>query len=155
MKNQVTTIEQSQRLVALGVPAEKASMMWFRRKISPTKWGDWELILGNGMSITRTESNEVAPAYTVADLLAMLPYYIEMDNDILSDFTWLRLGKGITKFEFRLKRLFPELWEVGYISTGEGKINGLLEEARRGDNLTTLCCEIIEWLLSNGYELEV
>lgn len=28
MKDQVTTIEQSQRLMALGVPAKKASMVW-------------------------------------------------------------------------------------------------------------------------------
>lgn len=29
MKNQVTSIEQSRRLIGLGVPAEKASMGWF------------------------------------------------------------------------------------------------------------------------------
>lgn len=28
MKNQVTSIEQSKRLIELGVPAEKASMVW-------------------------------------------------------------------------------------------------------------------------------
>lgn len=29
MKNQVTSIEQSRRLLDLGVPAEKANMIWY------------------------------------------------------------------------------------------------------------------------------
>lgn len=30
MKSQVTSIEQSKRLIELGVPAERASMVWHR-----------------------------------------------------------------------------------------------------------------------------
>lgn len=79
MENQVTSLEQSQRLLELGVPAENASMVW---NICRAKWSlqEWHLeytpvggrCVGDETSITQT-----LPAFTVADLLGMLPFKIE------------------------------------------------------------------------------
>ena len=63
MKNQVTSVEWSKRLIELGVPAEKASMVYRATNVA---------------GIVRLEVNDgkggiVAPAFTVADRLEMLP----------------------------------------------------------------------------------
>lgn len=55
MTNQVTSIEQSKRLLKLGVPAEKASMKWERYLYCTdqhgeepiTVWDDWSLEIGS------------------------------------------------------------------------------------------------------------
>lgn len=75
MVNQVTSIEQSKRLMKLGVPAEKASMVWFPEykivgnaiRIAPN--GNYELIIKRPYIV----EDKVVPAFTVADLIAILP----------------------------------------------------------------------------------
>ena len=77
MKNQVTSIEQSKRLIEQGVPAEKASMVWFPEyKIGDNKLpiypaGTYELVM-KYKSFGDME-DKVIPAFTVADLIAILP----------------------------------------------------------------------------------
>lgn len=71
MKDQVTSIEQSKRLIELGVPAEKASMVWIQgyEFDEPTRGfipNDKE----NFVSTLKSEG--IAPAFTVADLLILL-----------------------------------------------------------------------------------
>ena len=63
MKDQVTSIEQSKRLIDLGVPAEKASMVYRKRYIK----NDYVL------DMESREMEVIAPAFTVADLLGLLP----------------------------------------------------------------------------------
>lgn len=65
MENQVTSIEQSQRLLELGVPAGKASMVWCQKVLSFADGIDYEAAQKAGA--------ELVPAFTVADLLGMLP----------------------------------------------------------------------------------
>ena len=69
MKNQVTSIEQSKRLIEMGVPAEKASMVW------ATCSGKYHLSVLPHYKATPEyiKSGESIPAFTVADLLAVLP----------------------------------------------------------------------------------
>lgn len=72
MKNQVTSIEQSERLIELGVPAERASMVWemdedcARLKI-------WNTDKETRRVLHNKYPNYYVPAFTVADLLAVLP----------------------------------------------------------------------------------
>ncbi|WP_418708940.1 hypothetical protein [Alistipes putredinis] len=63
MKDQVTSIEQSKRLIELGVPAGKASMVYRKRYIK----NDYVL------DMESREMEVIAPAFTVADLLGLLP----------------------------------------------------------------------------------
>ena len=63
MTDQVTSIEQSKRLVELGVPADKASMVYRKRYIK----NDYVL------DMKSREMEVIAPAFTVADLLGLLP----------------------------------------------------------------------------------
>lgn len=56
MENQVTSIEQSQRLLELGVPAEKASM-------------GWSEIAGERRLIMKVPRPYVVPAFTEFDIM--------------------------------------------------------------------------------------
>ena len=69
MENQVTSIEQSQRLLELGVPAEKASLVW-------TTVDDNETVVERDLCLPE---NIEGYAFTVADLLGMLPAEIDID----------------------------------------------------------------------------
>lgn len=79
MENQVTSIEQSKRLIELGVPAEKASMVWemdedcARLKI-------WNTDKETRRVLHNKYPNYYVPAFTVADLLAVLPKTIWGDQ---------------------------------------------------------------------------
>lgn len=97
MTNQVTSIEQSKRLLKLGVPAEKASMKWERYSYCTdqhgeepiTVWDDWSLEIG---SISMDANNyQNVPAFTVADLLEMLPDKISCINPFDG---YLRIGRN-------------------------------------------------------------
>lgn len=69
MTNQVTSIEQSKRLLELGVPAEKASMAWAQCS------GEWHLSVLPHYTASKEyiDSGISIPAFTVTDLLEMLP----------------------------------------------------------------------------------
>lgn len=75
MENQVTSIGQSKRLLELGVPAEKASMVW-------SKCSDvWNLVVDPHYmaNVEYMKSGLTVPAFTVADLLELLPFEIDAD----------------------------------------------------------------------------
>lgn len=71
MKDQVTTIEQSKRLIELGVPAGEANMVWemdedcARLKI-------WNTDKQTRRVLHNKYPNYYVPAFTVADLLILL-----------------------------------------------------------------------------------
>ncbi len=73
MENQVTSIEQSKRLIEMGVPADKASMVWHTM---PAVIGRSKLQIaeeGHVGWMCRNFPGQYAPAFTVADLLGLLP----------------------------------------------------------------------------------
>lgn len=69
MTNQVTSIEQSNRLIELGIPKEKASFVW-------TTVDDNKTVVERDLCLPE---NIEGYAFTVADLLAMLPDEIDAD----------------------------------------------------------------------------
>lgn len=118
MTDQVTSIEQSKRLIELGVPAEKASMVWemdedcARLKI-------WNTDKETRRVLHNKYPNYYVPAFTVVDLLAVLPPKI----------SWQDPSDG----NFRMRRYMGENgieWVVDYdrfIANDVSIINALVE----------------------------
>lgn len=133
MTDQVTSIEQSKRLIELGVPADKASMVW------ATCSGKYHLSVLPHYKATPEyiKSGESIPAFTVADLLGMIP----------AEITYGRLYVSHPKIP-SVKNDF----NVFYKRVGREK--GAIKSFRH-PNLTCACVMMVEWLLSNGYKLNI
>lgn len=79
MNTQVTTIEQSERLLELGVSEKKASMEWRTCRIGYYGY-DWilETACNGGRCIGNNNTSlQILPAFTVADLILLLPPKID------------------------------------------------------------------------------
>lgn len=81
MTNQVTSIEQSNRLIELGIPKEKASLVW-------TTVDDNKTVVERDLCLPE---NIEGYAFTVADLLAMLPLTIN-EQGYVCEFSLKRMG---------------------------------------------------------------
>lgn len=130
MKDQVTSIEQSKRLVELGVPADKASMVYRKRYIK----NDYVL------DMESREMEVIAPAFTVADLLEkVLPNVIQDAHNT---------------YELTLKAVVGGGWRFCYTPVLTPlEADNIGDEM--GDNLIELLCNRIEWIVSNGYGLNL
>lgn len=136
MKEQVTSIEQSKRLIELGVPAEKASMIYqsYYTQGVPKLYAQY--YQRNGYPPKEKIREDVIPAFTVADLLNIIP-------------------EGITYGRLRITRSSYSRgkdWRVFYKRVGVSK--GAIVSF--GDS-TLICpaCDMIEWLLANNYTLNI
>ena len=132
MTNQVTSIEQSKRLLELGVPAEKASMAWAQCR------GEWHLSVLPHYTASKEyiDSGISIPAFTVTDLLEMLPAGITYGRLYITRSSY---SKG-------------EDWRVFYKRVGVSKRSII----SFGDHtLIVPACNMIEWVVSNGYKLNV
>lgn len=132
MTNQVTSIEQSKRLLELGVPAEKASMAWAQCS------GEWHLSVLPHYTASKEhiDSGISIPAFTVTDLLEMLPAGITYGRLYITRSSY---SKG-------------EDWRVFYKRVGVSKRSII----SFGDHtLIVPACNMIEWVVSNGYKLNV
>lgn len=118
MENQVTSIEQSKRLIELGVPAEKASMVYVNNADIPSFKAE---LASSGIDLKELidDGHEYYPAFTVADLLGLLPPKI----------SWQDPSDG----NFRMRRYMGENgieWVVDYdrfIANDVSIINALVE----------------------------
>lgn len=112
MKDQVTSIEQSKQLIELGVPAEKASMVW----LAPMDTNEYHLTTKIGYCCP--DERDI-PAFTVADLLGLLPPKISYQDP--------------SDGNFRMRRYMGENgieWVVDYdrfIANDVSIINALVE----------------------------
>lgn len=127
MKNQVTSIEQSKRLIEMGVPADKASMVW----LAPMDTNEYHLTTKIGYCCP--DERDI-PAFTVADLLEVLPKAIWDDVK----------GWSLLVIRFRSKG-FPR---VGY-EAEHGIIWSCGEVSLLGNVIET-----IDWVITNGYGLD-
>ncbi|WP_410083944.1 hypothetical protein [Barnesiella intestinihominis] len=119
MTDQVTSIEQSKRLIELGVPVEKASMVWHTM---PAVIGRSKLRIAEEEHVgwmCRNFPGQYAPAFTVADLLGLLPPKISCQDP--------------SDGNFRMRRYMGENgieWVVDYdrfIANDVSIINALVE----------------------------
>lgn len=131
MKNQVTSIVQSKRLIVMGVPAERASMVWemdedcARLKI-------WNTDKETRRVLHNKSPNYYVPAFTVADLLAVLPKTIWGDQK-----GWIHL---IIRFpnEDHCKIVYDNSYNILWKCDG---------------SLLSCIVETIGWVITNGYRL--
>jgi hypothetical protein len=130
MKDQVTSIEQSKRLIEMGVPADKASLVYRKRYIKR----DYVL------DVEDREMEVIAPAFTVADLLEkVLPNVIQDAHNT---------------YELTLKAVVGGGWRFCYTPVLTPlEADNIGDEM--GDNLIELLCNRIEWIVSNGYGLNL
>ena len=132
MTDQVTSIEQSKRLIELGVPAEKASMVWemdedcARLKI-------WNTDKETRRVLHNKYPNYYVPAFTVADQQELLPVFID--------------AKGT--FYLNISKCY-EGWYVSYETESGAELI-----SHRGIKLVDVLMDATEWLLSNGYKLNI
>lgn len=118
MEDQVTSVEQSKRLIELGVPAEKASMVYVNNADIPSFKAE---LASSGIDLKELidDGHEYYPAFTVADLLGLLPPKI----------SWQDPSDG----NFRMRRYMGENgieWVVDYdrfIANDVSIINALVE----------------------------
>lgn len=129
MKNQVTSIEQSRRLMELGVPAEKAIMVWTSCS------NEWHISVFPHYRASKEsiDSGVSIPAFTVADLLEMMPEFIGENKPLF--------------IERRSVDCSGSKWCVGY----RDRVTLWIDSE---SSLLDVCTLGIEWLLSNGYKLE-
>lgn len=112
MKDQVTSIEQSKRLIEMGVPADKASMVW----LDPMDTNEYHLTTKIGYCCP--DERDI-PAFTGADLLGLLPPKISCQDP--------------SDGNFRMRRYMGENgieWVVDYdrfIANDVSIINALVE----------------------------
>lgn len=136
MKEQITSIEQSKLLIELGVPAEKASMVWFPEyKIGDNKLpiypaGTYELVM-KYKSFGDME-DKVIPAFTVADLIAILP-------------------TACGGFQIGLDRVRNDSTHIFYEDYANSSHIVFFIE----NSLVESCVKAIEWVVSNNYTLNI
>lgn len=140
MKDQVTSIEQSKRLIDLGVPAEKASMIYqshFTQGVPKLYAQPYQR---NGYPPKEKIREDVIPAFTVADLLEkVLPNVIQDAHNT---------------YELTLKAVVGGGWRFCYTPVLTPlEADNIGDEM--GDNLIELLCNRIEWIVSNGYGLNL
>ena len=140
MTDQVTSIEQSKRLIELGVPAEKASMIYqshFTQGVPKLYAQPYQR---NGYPPKEKIREDVVPAFTVADLLEkVLP-------DVIQD--------AHNTYELTLEAVVGGGWRFCYTPVLTPlEADNIGDEM--GDNLIELLCNRIEWIVSNGYELNL
>lgn len=139
MRKQVTSIEQSKWLLELGVPDDRACMVWvpnwtFDERMRQFKHtGDYNVCFR--YAAYRVMDEELIPAFTVADLLQMLPKILHDNrgNELPINVT---ASTGSNWCLFYGNRYGHAWW-------------------KDSDSLVDLLIEAIEWLVTNGYPLNV
>jgi hypothetical protein len=133
MKNQVTNIEQSKRLIEMGVPAGIASMSW-------VKFDDvcfLSTLPYYKATLESDEGEEVIAAFMVYDLLSVLPKTITNSKG------------GVHKLHIEVCSSTNHCWCLFW---GNEEIQiGWCERI----SFLHLIEDATEWLLSNGYKLNL
>lgn len=138
MENQVTSIEQSKLLLELGVPAHKASMVWdpnYRFDSATRQFihtGVYDLCMKHKAYTIIKE--ELIPAFTIADLIAILPITC---GDLHINIEEIKNSHKFIYYEGRDG--YDNLQTVLFVE------NSLVES----------CVKAIEWVLSNNYKLNI
>lgn len=144
MKEQVTSIEQSKRLIELGVPADRASMVWEcvssavdEINYEPKIWQESKL---DKILAYQEFPESFTPAFTVGDLLEkVLPNMIQDAHKTYEMMLTTMVGGG---WRFCYSIVFSVL--------GDDDI--MVESS---DNLIELLCNRVERVVSNGYKLNL
>ena len=139
MKDQVTSVEQSKRLIEMGVPADKASMVYVNNADIQSFKAE---LASSGIDLKELidDGHEYYPAFTDADLLEkVLPNVIQDAHNT---------------YELTLKAVVGGGWRFCYTPVlAPLEADNIGDEM--GDNLIELLCNRIEWIVSNGYKMNI
>ena len=143
MTDQVTSIEQSKRLIELGVPVEKASMVWdpnYRFDSATRQFihtGVYDLCMKHKAYTIIKE--ELIPAFTIADLIAILPITC---GDLHINIEEIKNSHKFIYYEGRK-----------YIQGGgDAELQTVLFVE---NSLVESCVKAIEWVISNNYKMNI
>lgn len=137
MEKQVLSIEKMQHLQELGLDTSEASMCW-RRMIrdfrGEEKNGRWSLVINQPIIVSNFETYEEVPAFTLQDILEMLPSTINNNDDEY----WLEFGVG---------ELDKSDWYIQYKSV---KTISVLKYISNNTSIDA-AYEILCWCIENKY----
>ena len=131
MRKQVLDVEQMKHLQELGINTDNASAVW----INPDKHVDWDIDLLYERPMPHTnEYDEFIPAYTLQDVLELLPGIIEHEREkyilMIDVFNkaihYFRYTQVLTFIKFKEIPMIDAAYEMlcwcienGYVKTGK------------------------------------
>jgi hypothetical protein len=137
MKDQFLSVKQMSHLRDLGVDTSKANLYWARRchgsKINDNSTGKWFLSLDKEFMTVGFTSYEVIPAFTLQDLLNIIPSRV--------------FSKSNEVFSLRIER-YIDGWEVYYGTTEDSDGSKLFTPIYR-DTLLEAAYNMLCYLAEN------
>lgn len=137
---QVLDIEQMKHLQELGLELKETLLYWaraedFNQRLKTFHYGEWCLQKGDRVQVTGLSHWEFIPAYTLQDVLELLPTEIKLNQKRC----WLRmdLSDGYIYYYYEDSNLI----EQRVVLFNGGEDIDLLEAAYR----------ILCWCIENGY----
>ena len=131
---QVLDVQQMQHLQELGLEMKETMLYWARcvdnNPRAATHYGKWVLIKGNNAQTVGLMHWEFIPAYTLQDVLDLLPKQIG------------------AKYTYDLC-ILPE--SISYTQFIEGEMREIIYEIPIGSNLLDSTYEMLCWCIKNGY----
>lgn len=133
MKDQVLSIERMQHLKELGVDTSKASLFWVKKitnEIGEEVKGGYRLSFSDKVIVRNFEMWNIIPAFTLQDILDLLPEEITVDDE-----------------SYSLNVIFPNagLWEISY------SFGSICYEYFMDTKLIDAAYEMLCWCAENGY----
>ena len=135
MENQVLSIEQMRKLKELGVDTSKASMCYIS-KYPSCDFDDGDSIVVVSRDFNKRLYNEFGPAFTLQDLIELLPKQIINCNEIY------------------LLKIIPISNEVSYVQFNSqicADITKYPLRVKKSDSLFNSLFEMLIWVIANGY----
>ena len=135
MENQVLSIEQMRKLKELWVDTSKASMCYIS-KYPSCDFDDGDSIVVVSRDFNKRLYNEFGPAFTLQDLIELLPKQIINCNEIY------------------LLKIIPISNEVSYVQFNSqicADITKYPLRVKKSDSLFNSLFEMLIWVIANGY----
>ena len=130
MSKQTLTIEQMRHLQELGLDTSNASMCWL-------SYNEINTVLPRNFHLPTSDKDyEICDAYTLADIIEMLPSYIHFSGKNY----WLEIDK-----ENEVGTI--DEYAVQYLINSEK----ILHRVRKTENLIDAAYEMLCWCLKNRY----
>lgn len=134
MKDQVTSVEQSKRLLDIGIPSTLSSMSWVRvpewmGDDGDKIWGGWQLLIN---PVDHKVDQEVLPAFTVGDLIRMLPPDEDIYNLVIERSP--NLGWNVRYREIGTDYLIRGKYDISLV----GALVKMVEEIKREEDADPL-----------------
>ena len=141
-----TTIEQSKRLLELGMNPETADM-------HHSKWTKIDNIDYVGIGYNELDKEEYGdvflPCWSLGSLLEVMPRYIHSGRYINSDIVDCPLS--IFPFDVENTRIKEHCWIICYTDYDEELDDCNFRIEQRGNNLIDAAFNMVVWLLENNY----